>query len=103
MVSSGPDSATLDALVTALLAESSPLRRRQILLAARDEWRPETVKRFYDEVVRLAYVDIPRADRMARSAAWLAGKLDDDSARAASLCAMGHIMERKRRYQPSLD
>lgn len=103
MVSSGPDSDTLDALVAALLAESSPLRRRQILLASHAEWNPETVKRFYDEVVRLAYVDIPRADRMARSAAWLAGKLNDDSARAAGLCAMGHVMERKRRYQHSLD
>lgn len=103
MVSTEPASEDLDTLVGSLLEESSPLRRRQILMAAPAHWRPETVKRFYNEVVRLAYVDIPRAERMARSASWLAGRLNDDSARAAGLSAMGHIMERKRRYQSSLD
>ena len=103
MVSTGAASEDLDALVEALLAETSPLRRRQMLLAAQALWRPATVRRFYSEVVRLAYVDIPRAERMARSAAWLANKLDDDGARAAGLCAMGHIMERKRRYPGSLE
>lgn len=92
----------LDALVESLLAEASPLQRRRILMAAQEHWQPSTVRRFYNEVVRLAYVDIPRADRMARSAAWLADKLGDDGARAAGLCAMGHILERKRRYQDSL-
>jgi CHAT domain-containing protein len=103
MISTDSTSGHLDALVEALLAESSPLRRRQILLAAPEHWQTATVRRFYNEVVRLAYVDIPRAERMARSAAWLAGKLNDDGSRAAGLCAMGHIMERKRRYQSSLD
>jgi CHAT domain-containing protein len=100
-----PDTARdrLESLVESLLAESSPPRRRQMLMAAPELWRPETVKRFYDEVVRLAYVDIPRAERMARSASWLAAKLSDDGAKASGLCAMGHIMERKRRYQSSLD
>ena len=35
----------------------------------------ETVGRFYDEVVRRMHVDIPQAERMARSAAWLSGRL----------------------------
>jgi CHAT domain-containing protein/tetratricopeptide (TPR) repeat protein len=92
----------LEQLVNILAQESSPLRRRQILLAAPELWSGATVVRFADETVRRMYVDIPQAERMARSASWLSGRLDDEEARAAGLRAMGHIMERKRRYQAGL-
>jgi CHAT domain-containing protein/tetratricopeptide (TPR) repeat protein len=97
-----PGTPSLDHLVSTLAQESSPLRRRQILLAAPDLWSGATVIRFADETVRRMYVDIPQAERMARSAAWLSGRLEDEEARAAGLRAMGHVMERKRRYQASL-
>jgi CHAT domain-containing protein/tetratricopeptide (TPR) repeat protein len=96
-------SANLDHLVESLLHESSPLRRRQILMAARDLWEPPTVDRFYDETVRRMHVDIPQAERMARSAIWLSSRLSSHEATAAGLRAMGHIFERKRRYQAALD
>jgi CHAT domain-containing protein len=92
----------LEKLVGILARESSPLRRRQILMAAPELWSGRTVVRFADETVRRMYVDIPQAERMARSAAWLSGRLEDVEARAAGLRAMGHIMERKRRYQAAL-
>ena len=92
----------LDSLVESLVQEASPLRRRQLLMAARDCWNTETVGRFYDEAVRRSNVDIPQAERMARSAAWLSGKLGDDGARASGLRALGHIFERKRRYVQAL-
>jgi CHAT domain-containing protein/tetratricopeptide (TPR) repeat protein len=92
----------LENLIVVLARESSPLRRRQILMAAPELWSAETVVRFADETVRRMYVDIPQAERMARSAAWLSGRLDDEKARAAGLRAMGHVMERKRRYQAAL-
>jgi CHAT domain-containing protein len=98
----GLGTSALDNLVAVLAQESSPLRRRQILMASPGLWDGETVFRFADETVRRMYVDIPQAERMARSAAWLSGRLDDPEARAAGLRAMGHIMERKRRYQAAL-
>jgi CHAT domain-containing protein len=100
---SGTPTTSLDHLVESLLQEASPLRRRQILLAARDLWEPPTVSRFYDETVRRMHVDIPQAERMARSAVWLSGRLSSHEATAAGLRAMGHIFERKRRYQAALD
>ena len=96
------DNSALDKLVAILARESSPLRRRQILMGAPELWSSRTVIRFADETVRRMYVDIPQAERMARSAAWLSGRLEGEEARAAGLRAMGHIMERKRRYQAAL-
>jgi CHAT domain-containing protein len=92
----------LENLVAVLARESSPLRRRQILMGSPELWSGETVIRFADETVRRMFVDISQAERMARSAAWLSGRLEDPAARAAGLRAMGHIMERKRRYQAGL-
>jgi CHAT domain-containing protein len=92
----------LENLIAVLAQESSPLRRRQILLASSALWTGDTVIRFADETVRRMYVDIPQAERMARSAAWLSSRLEDEKARAAGLRAMGHVMERKRRYQAAL-
>jgi CHAT domain-containing protein/tetratricopeptide (TPR) repeat protein len=97
-----PREPPLENLVNLLVQEPSPLRRRQILLATPELWSGQTVVRFADETVRRMYVDIPQAERMARSASWLSGRLEDEEAKAAGLRAMGHIMERKRRYQAAL-
>ncbi len=59
----------------ALAREASPPRRRQVLLAARDLWSPETAIRLADETVRRMYVDIPQAERMARAAHWLGARV----------------------------
>ncbi len=103
MTPPGNPQADVDTLIESLAQEPSPLRRRQMLLAVRGVWDNHMVGRLYDETVRRMYVDIPQAERMARSAAWLSGKLDDDSCRAAGLRAMGHILERKRRYVEALE
>jgi CHAT domain-containing protein/tetratricopeptide (TPR) repeat protein len=103
MQPAGPVFENVDTLVESLAQEASPIRRRKLLMAARAAWTRETVGRFYDEAVRRSNVDIPQADRMARSAAWLADKLGDDSARASGLRALGHILERKRRYVQALE
>jgi len=95
--------ANLEELMLRLAAEPNPRRRRQLLNLCRPWWQPETVTRFYDEVVRLIHVDVEQAERMARSAAWLAERLGDDASRAAGLRAMGHILYRKRKYLPSLE
>ena len=92
----------LGELVESLAAETRPLRRHQILLASRDLWSPETATRLADETVRRMYVDIPQAERVARAAHWLGARVGSEKARAAGLRAMGHILERKRRYQAGL-
>ena len=86
-----------------LAREANPRRRRQLLQAHPELWRPATVTRFYDEVVRLLHVDIQQAERMARAASLLADRLGDDASRAASLRALGHIYYRKRKYEASVD
>ena len=60
--------ADLEALIVRLTVEPSSRRRRQLLHSGRAWWQPETVTRFYDEVVRLIHVDLKQAERMARAA-----------------------------------
>src|SRR3954449_5346442 len=102
MAVDGTASANVDSLVEGLAQEPSPLRRRQLLMTAKDLWSAETVVRFYDEALKRMHVDLPQAERMARSAAWLSEKTGDDGARAMALRAMGNILERKRRYVEAL-
>jgi len=94
--------AALDSLIESLALEPSSLRRRRTLIAARGAWDGQTVDRLCSETVRRMYVDIPQAERMARSAVWLAAQLGDDVSTAAGHRAMGHILERKRRYIAAL-
>ncbi len=93
----------LDRLVENLAAEPRPLRRRQMLLAARACWSPETVTRLYDEMIRLARIDLGQADRLARAAAWLAAQIKDDYSRATAARALGHIAQLRRKYEPALE
>src|SRR3954454_16527345 len=102
MAVDGTASANVDSLVEGLAQEPSPLRRRQLLMTAKDLWSAETVVRFYDEALKRMHVDLPQAERMARSAAWLSEKTGDDGARAMALRAMGNILERQRRYRAAL-
>lgn len=93
----------VDAVIEALAQQQSPLKRRQILMAAKEVWTPETVARFYDEALKRVHVDLPQAERIARSAWWLAAKIGDDASRAIALRSLGNILERKRRYVEALN
>jgi len=88
--------ANLEGFVELLALEPSSRRRRQLLQAGREWWKPETVTRFYDEVVRLARVDLRQAERLARAALWISGEIGDEGSRAASLRAVGHVFYLKR-------
>ena len=89
----------LESLVAELAAEPQPLRRRQILMGARACWQPETVTRFYDETIRLVRIDLTQGERLARAAAWLADRLEDDYSRATAARALGHIAQLRRKYE----
>jgi tetratricopeptide (TPR) repeat protein len=84
------DSHDLDALVERLAAAPDSRQRRRLL--SQPEWStPATAARLYDEVVRLARVDLRQAERLAGSLAWLSRRVGDESARALGLRAVGHI------------
>ena len=101
MADSRQNSAALDRLVAELSAEPQPLRRRQILLAARNCWTPEAVTRLYDEMIRLVRIDVGHADRLARAAAWIGEQIHDDYSRATGFRALGHIAQLRRKYEPA--
>ena len=48
-------------------------------------------ERLHTEVLRLAYVDVQQAARLAEAAGWLAKLLDEPAARAFSLRSSGHV------------
>ncbi len=81
---------SVEALVERLQSEAGARERRR-LLASREWNAPETVARLYDETVRLARVDLRRAERLARAAEWLSRRAGDQGSRALGLRAMGHI------------
>ena len=103
MPHSTPMAAGLLRMMADLAHEPNARRRRQVLQSHHELWQPETVMRFYDEVVRLLHVDVQQAERMARAAALLAEQLGDEGSRAASLRALGHISYRRRKYEPSVE
>src|SRR5215475_8473562 len=86
-----------------LVAEADPRKRQQLLRDARDLWSPATIKRFYEETVRLLHVDVQQAERMARSSLWLSERIGDDTSLSTSRRAMAHIYYRKRKYAPSVE
>jgi tetratricopeptide (TPR) repeat protein len=62
------------------------LRRRKSLRTVR------AVEQLYDEVVRLARVELRRAAALARTAEWLAKLVDDQAAVALGMRARGHVL-----------
>src|SRR6476661_836127 len=101
-----PDSGTasgLAPLVEQLAGESHPLRRHKLMQAARELWEPDTVQRLYDESIRLMHVNVAQAERLARSASWLSGKLEDDGSKALGFRAMGNIYYLKGKYEEAND
>ncbi len=92
----------LDQLLAELAQESNPRRRRQLLQARADLWRPESVSHFYDEVLRLLHVNVQQAERIARATFQIAERLGEAAPRAAGLRALGHVYYRKRKYEASL-
>src|SRR3954471_15963441 len=99
----GTSTEAIDNLIESLAQESSAARRKQMLLAPRSSWDNRMVGRLCDETVRRMYVDVPQAERMARSAQLVSSEIGDEASQAAGNRAMGHVLERQRRYVQSLD
>jgi CHAT domain-containing protein/Tfp pilus assembly protein PilF len=93
----------LTELLEQLAHEPQKRRGRQLLSAARQWWQPQTVTRMYDEMVRLARIDLRQAERLALAAAWLSEQLDDEASRATGLRAVGHIFFLKGDHPPACE
>jgi CHAT domain-containing protein len=86
------------------LAEFSTARlRTSFLLRHRELWNATVVEDLYARIVRVARVDLQRADRLARAAKWIAEKMDDDGCRAQSLRASGHVRFFRGKYTAALE
>ncbi len=78
-------------LIARLAAIPEAGARRAFLRRSRDLHNRATVEFLYEEVVRLARVDLRQAEILAQSAAWIAEKLGDDFCRAQGSRAAGHV------------
>ncbi|HYK88871.1 MAG TPA: CHAT domain-containing protein [Acidobacteriota bacterium] len=85
-------------LITELAQLSDAAARRGMLRRNRRLHSPEVVDFLYEEVVRLARVDLRQADRLAQAAAWIAERLEDDYCRAQGLRAAGHVLLIRGKY-----
>jgi hypothetical protein len=88
----------LDQLLSDLAQEPNPRRRRQLLQARPDLWRPENVNRFYDEA-RARATNVQHAERIARATWQMAERLGEDAC-ARLACAL-NTYYRKRKYEAS--
>jgi CHAT domain-containing protein len=93
----------LSELMEQLAQEPQKRRRRELLTEAREWWQPATVTRLYDEMVRLARIDLRQAERLALAASWLSGRIDDEASRATALRAVGHIYFLKGNHPPACE
>jgi CHAT domain-containing protein len=93
----------LESFLVELAAEPNKGRRQKLLAEARDLWVPATVTRLYDEVVRLARVDLDLAGRLAEAAHWISIRTEDPAARAMGLRAVGHMFYLKGNHAPALE
>lgn len=85
-------------LIRQLSVAADESARRRLLRGSPGLHTPGAVKGLYEEVVRLYRVDLQKADRLARSAEWIAERLGDDGCRAQGLLAAAHVAFMKGRY-----
>jgi CHAT domain-containing protein len=92
-----------DPLIDRLAEFSTARLRAAFLLRHRELWDAAVVDALYLRIVRVARVDLQRADRLARAARWLADKLDDAGCLAQSLRASGHVRFLRGKYAAALE
>jgi len=87
-----------------VLAGLSEETERERLLAEKSELhQPRMVGWLCEQVPALSQVDLRQADNVTRAAAWLAERLNDDSCRAHSLRAAGHMFYLTGEYAKALE
>lgn len=92
---------TLEATIARLVTTDDAVRASRLI--PRTLRTVAFVERLADEAARLTRVDLDQAERAAVAAETIALNLGDESARARSLRAMGHVHGLRRRYREALD
>lgn len=92
----------MDPLLDQLSEFSNARLRTSFLQRHRELWQAAVVDNLYARIVRVARVDLQRADRLARAARWVAEKLDDAGSLAQSLRASGHVSFLRGKYDAAL-
>jgi CHAT domain-containing protein len=77
--------------LAALAGLSDESERREFLARNAELHQPRMVAWLCEQIPVLSRADLRQADNVARAAAWLAEQLNDDSCRAHSLRAAGHM------------
>ncbi len=98
-----PPPPRLDAMLEQLAIEPQKRKRHKLLEASRELWDAALVSRLYDEMVRLARVNLKQAERMAEAALWVSEQIDDLGSRAIGLRAVGHVHFLKGDHPPALE
>jgi len=96
------DRAAEAALIDRLARTQKAAAREALLRAHKELHDPAVVERICDEVGRLAYADLARAERLARAATWVSRAMADEYCRARSIRAGAHVLHAKGRYRSAV-
>ena len=103
-MAASPPISNMEALVEQLAVETQKRKRRGLLQTCREWWNAAMVSRLYDEMVRLARIDLKQAERLADAALWVSEQLtDDEGSHAIGLRAVGHVHFLKGDQTPALE
>src|SRR5437016_7660461 len=100
-----PETKSTTGLATWIVERSMIVKeteRRAFLKQVPDYNTVETVEKLYEAVMSLVRVDLQRAERLAESAAWIAGGLKDPYSQARSARAIGHVLCLSGRYKEAM-
>jgi len=98
----GASAPALESLVQQLAKTASEPRRHEILARCPALQSREGVELLYSEVLKLSYVDLDQAERLAECSRTLAAPLGDPVANAFALRSTGHILFMRSRYEQAL-
>jgi tetratricopeptide (TPR) repeat protein len=77
--------------------------RREFFSSVPQAHHLATAEQLHTEVLRLAYVDLKRAERLAEATEWLADVLHNPAARAFSLRSRGHVFFAQGQHSKALE
>src|SRR5215831_4813245 len=98
----GASAPGLESLLQQLAKTASEARRHEMLAGCSELHSREGVKLLYSEVLKLSYVDLDQAERLAECSCTLAAPLRDPLAKAFALRSVGHVLFMRSRYEPAL-
>ncbi len=91
----------VESLLQTIAGTEAESKRRELLALHPELQSREGVKLLYSEVLRLSYIDLDKAERMAGCSRALAEPLQDAVASAFALRCAGHVLFMRSHYEPA--